>query len=46
MDLDHVATILKAAKEAIAADKKLQDTIALHSMELSERLKKGRAKKK
>ncbi|MNV66088.1 hypothetical protein D3C71_1588240 [compost metagenome] len=45
-DLDAVVTILNAAKEAIAADKKLQDQIALHSMERSERLKTGRAKSK
>jgi hypothetical protein len=42
-DLDSVMEILGAAKEAIKADTKLQDTIALHSMERSERLKKGRA---
>ena len=45
-DLDGVVAILNAAKAAIAADKKLQDTIALHSLERSERLKKGRAKGK
>ncbi len=45
-DLDEVIAILNAAKEAIQSDKKLQDTIALHSLERSERLKKGRAKKK
>lgn len=45
-DLDAVVTLLSAAKEAIRADKKLQDTIALHSMERSERLKAGRAKGK
>lgn len=45
-DLDQVVTLLEAAKEAIRADKKLQDTIALHSMERSERLKAGRAKGK
>lgn len=45
-DLDEVIEILTAAKQAIEADKKLQDTIALHSLERSERLKKGRAKKK
>lgn len=45
-DLDGVIAILNAAKAAIAADKKLQDTIALHSMERSERLKAGRAKGK
>lgn len=45
-DLDGVVTILKAAKEAIQADKKLQDAIAIHSMERSERLKVGRAKGK
>ncbi|MCZ7975042.1 hypothetical protein O9X80_11140 [Agrobacterium salinitolerans] len=45
-DLDKVAEILTAAKTTIEQDKKLQDTIALHSLERSERLKKGRAKKK
>lgn len=45
-DLDGVVTILNAAKEAIQADKKLQDAIAIHSMERSERLKVGRAKNK
>jgi len=45
-DLDGVIAILNAAKAAIAADKKLQDTIALHSLERSERLKAGRAKGK
>jgi len=45
-DLDGVVAILTAAKEAVQADKKLQDAIALHSMERSERLKKGRASKK
>lgn len=45
-DLDKVIDILNAAKAAIAADKRLQDTIALHSMERSERLKAGRAKGK
>lgn len=45
-DLEGVVTILKAAKEAIQADKKLQDAIAIHSMERSERLKVGRAKGK
>lgn len=45
-DLDAVVELLLAAKEAIKADKKLQDAIAIHSMERSERLKKGRAKKK
>lgn len=45
-DLDGVVVILKAAKEAIQADKKLQDAIAIHSMERSERLKVGRAKGK
>ena len=45
-DLDKVVDILNAAKAAIAADKKLQDTIALHSLERSERLKAGRAKGK
>jgi hypothetical protein len=44
-DLDAVIALLGAAKEAIAADKKLQDAIALHSMERSERLKKGRKPK-
>ncbi|MBB2905815.1 hypothetical protein FHR76_002197 [Rhizobium sp. RAS22] len=46
VDLDKVVEILNAAKMAIEQDKKLQDTIALHSLERSERLKKGRAKKK
>lgn len=45
-DLDGVVTILNAAKEAIKADTKLQDAIAVHSMERSERLKAGRAKGK
>ncbi|MNT57103.1 hypothetical protein D3C72_1944510 [compost metagenome] len=45
-DLDKVADILKAAGEAILQDKDLQDKIALHSMERSERLKVGRAKGK
>jgi len=45
-DLDAVMEILGAAKEAIRADKALQDVIALHSMERSERLKTGRAKGK
>lgn len=45
-DLDGVVVVLNAAKEAIAADKKLQDAIALHSLERSERLKKDRAKAK
>ena len=45
-DLDAVVTILEAAKEAIKEDKKLQEVIALHSMERSERLKVGRAKGK
>jgi hypothetical protein len=42
-DLDAVMELLGAAKDAIKADTKLQDVIALHSMERSERLKKGRA---
>jgi hypothetical protein len=45
-DLDKVVDILTAAKAAIEQDKELQDKIALHSMERSERLKKGRAKGK
>lgn len=45
-DLDKVVDILTAAKMAIQQDKDLQDKIALHSMERSERLKKGRAKGK
>lgn len=45
-DLDGVVELLTAAREAIKQDKKLQDTIALHSLERSERLKKGRAKGK
>ena len=43
-DLDGVVTILNAAKQAIQADKKLQEEIAIHSMERSERLKQGSAK--
>jgi len=46
VNLAGVVEILNAAKEAIEADKKLQDVIALHSMERSERLKAGRSKKK
>ncbi|UPA25362.1 hypothetical protein [Shinella oryzae] len=42
-DLDGVMEVLGAAKDAIKADTALQDAIALHSMERSERLKKGRA---
>jgi hypothetical protein len=45
-DIDAVVELLKAAKMAIEQDKALQDAIALHSMERSERLKKGRAKSK
>lgn len=45
-DLDQVQELLLAAKEAIKGDTKLQDAIALHSMERSERLKEGRAKGK
>lgn len=45
-DLDKVVELLTAAKAAIGQDKDLQDKIALHSMERSERLKKGRAKGK
>ncbi|QRM54732.1 hypothetical protein [Sinorhizobium sp. BG8] len=45
-DLDAVVELLVAAKAAIEQDKKLQDVIALHSMERSERLKAGRAKGK
>ncbi len=45
-DLDAVVDILGAAKDAIKADARLQDVIALHSMERSERLKAGRAKGK
>lgn len=45
-DLDGVAKILTAAKQAIQQDKKLQDLIALHSLERSERLAAGRKKKK
>ncbi|PDS75450.1 hypothetical protein [Rhizobium sp. L43] len=44
-DLDAVVAILTAAKEAIAADDKLQAVIAKHSAERSARLKAGRAKK-
>ncbi len=44
-DLDQVVAILTAAKEAIQADAKLQETITKFSKERSERLKKGRAKK-
>ena len=45
-DLDAVVVILRAAKEAIEADKALQEKIAKHSAERSERLKVGRAKGK
>ncbi|MBN7809095.1 hypothetical protein JZX86_27635 [Agrobacterium rosae] len=45
-NLDGVVAILNAAKQAIESDKKLQDAIAIHSMERSERLKAGRAKGK
>ncbi len=45
-DLDGVVAILNAAKEAIEADKALQEKIAKHSAERSERLKVGRAKGK
>ncbi|MBW6421626.1 hypothetical protein KX729_09255 [Rhizobium sp. XQZ8] len=45
-DLDAVAEVLKAAKDVINSDKELQDKIAVHSMERSERLKVGRAKSK
>lgn len=45
-DLDEVVAILGAAKEAIAADDKLQAAIAKHSVERSARLKAGRAKRK
>ena len=45
-DLDEVAAILKAAREVIAGDEKLQAAIAMHSTERSARLKAGRAKKK
>lgn len=45
-DLDAVVELLKAAKMAIQQDKDLQDKIALHSMERTERLKVGRAKGK
>lgn len=44
-DLDKVIELLAAAKAAIQQDKKLQDVIALHSLERSERLKKGRKAK-
>ncbi|WP_018897146.1 hypothetical protein [Rhizobium sp. 2MFCol3.1] len=44
-DLDEVVALLKAAKEAIGADEKLQAAIAKHSAERSARLKAGRAKK-
>lgn len=45
-DLDAVVVLLNAAKDEIQSDKKLQDTIAVYSMERSERLKQGRANKK
>lgn len=45
-DLDAVVDLLVAAMAAIREDKALQDVIALHSMERSERLKAGRAKGK
>jgi hypothetical protein len=45
-DLDAVQEVLKAAKDVIQSDKKVQDMIALHSMERSTRLKAGRANKK
>ncbi len=45
-DLDAVVEILTAAKMAVEQDKKLQEAIAKHSADRSERLKAGRAKKK
>jgi hypothetical protein len=45
-DLDGVVEILTAAKMAVEQDKKLQEAIAKHSADRSERLKAGRAKKK
>ncbi|WVT74001.1 hypothetical protein QM996_02485 [Sinorhizobium chiapasense] len=45
-DLDGVVELLTAAKAAIGQDQKLQETIAKHSAERSERLKAGRAKSK
>ncbi len=44
-DLDKVVELLAAAKMVIQQDKKLQDAIATHSMDRSERLKKGRKAK-
>lgn len=45
-DLDAVVELLGAAKQAIREDKQLQQVIAKHSSERSERLKVGRAKGK
>lgn len=45
-DLDAVVELLGAAKQAIRDDKQLQQVIARHSSERSERLKVGRAKGK
>ncbi|MBM7323864.1 hypothetical protein JS562_12160 [Agrobacterium sp. S2] len=45
-DLDTVVELLGAAKQAIREDKALQQVIAKHSADRSERLKEGRAKGK
>lgn len=45
-DLEKVIEILNATKAAIQTDKKLQDTIALHSLKRSKQLKAGRTKGK
>ncbi|MFW7357482.1 MAG: hypothetical protein ACODTL_16180 [Brucella sp.] len=45
-DLDTVVELLGAAKQAIREDKALQQVIARHSADRSERLKEGRAKGK
>lgn len=45
-DLDTVVELLGAAKQAIKEDKALQQVIAKHSADRSERLKEGRAKGK
>ncbi|UVV67087.1 hypothetical protein [Brucella anthropi] len=45
-DLDTVVELLGAAKQAIKEDKALQQVIARHSADRSERLKAGRAEGK
>lgn len=45
-DLNGVIDVLNAAKMVIQQDKKLQEVIAKHSADRSERLKAGRAKGK